>query len=201
MKITKFIVFIGLLLVASMPLDAKTRRVGQKPVYMIGVGISLVDSMVFITDMMQVDSVTLEKKTNFLMDRQLYSFQLQHYLEQNYKGGPYVPSVFFGTKRKKMERQYLSLHKRYVNRKDLRMVLVDQGQFRFKTEEYVEQELVEIEKPKKKDKKKGWNGHVTIRLADIRWPSPLLMRETTKGSSLRLHHSDWKRSRMKWSSR
>ena len=154
MKITKFIVFIGLLLVASMPLDAKTRRVGQKPVYMIGVGISLVDSMVFITDMMQVDSVTLEKKTNFLMDRQLYSFQLQRYLEQNYKGGPYVPSVFFGTKRKKMERQYLSLHKRYVNRKDLRMMLVDQGQFRFKPEEYVEQELVEIEKPKKKDKKK-----------------------------------------------
>ena len=139
---------------ALQSIEAKQKKVSQKPVYMIGVGISLVDSMVFITDMMQVDSVTLEKKTNFLMDRQLYSFQLQRYLEQNYKGGPYVPSVFFGTKRKKMERQYLSLHKRYVNRKDLRMVLVDQGQFRFKPEEYVEQELVEIEKPKKKDNKK-----------------------------------------------
>ena len=136
------------------PMMAKPKKVVQKPVYMIGVGISLVDSMVFITDMMQVDSVTLEKKTKFLMDRQLYSFQLQRYLEENYKGGPYVPSVFFGTKRKKMERQYLSLHKRYVNSKELRMILVDRSEFRFKPEEYIEQEIIEIEKPKKKEKKK-----------------------------------------------
>ena len=105
---------------------------------MIGVGISLVDSMVFITDMQLVDSVTIEKKTKFLMDRQLYSFQLQHYLEAAYKSGPYVPCVFYSPKRKKMERQYLSLHKRYVQNKDLRMVLVDISQFRFKAADYVE---------------------------------------------------------------
>lgn len=143
-----------LLMVNIEPIEAKTRKVEQKSVYMVGVGISLVDSMVFITDMHRVDSATIEKKTKFLMDRQLYSFQLQRYLEENYKGGPYVPSVFFSTKRKKMERQYLSLHKRYVNSKELRMILVDQGQFRFKPEEYVEQEVIEIEKPKKKNKKK-----------------------------------------------
>ena len=143
-----------LCLAVLQPLEAKTKKVVQKPVYMLGVGFSLVDSMVFITDMMQVDSVTIEKKTGFLADRQLYSFQLQHYLEATYKGGPYVPSVFFGTKRKKMERKYLSLHKRYVNSNELRMVLVDRGQFRFKPEEYVEQEIIEVEKPKKKEKKK-----------------------------------------------
>ncbi|MBR5052550.1 MAG: hypothetical protein IKW91_04945 [Bacteroidaceae bacterium] len=154
-KSLKAIICLALLLVAaSNPLEAKEKKVVQKPVYMVGVGISLVDSMVFITDMMQVDSITLEKKTKFLMDRQLYSFQLQRYLEENYKGGPYVPSVFFGTKRKKMERQYLSLHKRYVNSKELRMILVDRSEFRFKPEEYIEQEIIEIEKPKKKEKKK-----------------------------------------------
>ena len=142
-------------MLALQPLEAKQKKVVQKPVYMIGVGISLVDSMVFLSDMMLVDSITIEKKTKFLADRQLYSFQFQRYLEENYKGGPYIPSVLFGTKRKKMERQYLSLHKRYVNSKGLRMMLVDRGQFRFKPEEYVEQEIVEIEKPKKKkDKKK-----------------------------------------------
>ena len=121
---------------------------------MVGVAMSLVDSAVFITDMHLVDSVTIETKTKFLADRQLYSFQLQRYLEATYKGGPYIPSVFFSPKRKKMERQYLSLHKRYVNAKGLRMILVDQGQFRFKPEEYVEREIVEVAKPKKKDKKK-----------------------------------------------
>ena len=127
-------------LLAVSQAEAKGKKVVQKPVYMIGVGISFVDSMVFITDMHRVDSVTLQKKTKFLCDRQLYSFQLQHHLEQNYKGGPYAPSVFFGTKRKKMERRYLSLHNRYVQAQDLRMVLIDQGQFRFKAEKYISEE-------------------------------------------------------------
>ena len=143
-----------LCLVVLQPLEAKQKKVAQKPAYMIGVAISLLDSAVFITDMHLVDSVTIEKKTKFIADRQLYSFQLQHYLEATYKGGPYVPSVFFSPNRKKMERKYLSLHKRYVQSKDLRMVLVDQGQFRFKAEDYVEQEVIEDKTPKKKDKKK-----------------------------------------------
>lgn len=139
MNLTKLIICCGLLsLFALQPVEAKRKKVVQKPVYMIGVGISLVDSMVFISDMQLVDSVTIEKKTKFLMDRQLYSFQLQHYLEAAYKSGPYVPCVFYSPKRKKMERQYLSLHKRYVQNKDLRMVLVDISQFRFKAAEYVE---------------------------------------------------------------
>jgi predicted NodU family carbamoyl transferase len=118
---------------------AKKHKVYQKPVYMIGVAISLTDSVVFISDMHLVDSVTVEKKTKFLKDRQLYSFQLQRYLEATYKGAPYVPAIFFGTKRKTMERRYLSLHKRYVQSKDFRMVLVDQSQFRFKSEKYIEE--------------------------------------------------------------
>lgn len=154
MRITKLIICLGLLSLIAGALEAKQKKVVQKPVYMVGVGISLVDSAVFITDMHLVDSVTLEKKTKFLADRQLYSFQLQRYLEENYKGGPYVPSVFFSKNRKKMERKYLSLHKRYSGGKGLQMVLVDQGQFRFKPEEYIEQEEITVVKPKKKDKKK-----------------------------------------------
>lgn len=132
-------------------LEAKKKKVVQKPVYMVGVGISLVDSMVFITDMHQVDGVTIEKKTKFLMDRQLYSFQLKRYLEATYKGGAYVTAVFFSPKRKQMENRYLSLHKRYVQSKEFRMHLVDQGMFRFKAEEYIEQE----EQPDPSNKKKN----------------------------------------------
>ena len=124
---------------AFQTLEAKPKKVVQKPVYMIGVSFSLVDSMVFITDMQLVDSITIEKKTKFLVDRQLYSFQFQRYLEGAYKGGPYVPSVFFSPSRKKMERKYLSLHKRYVQSKDMRMILVDISQFRFKSEKYIEE--------------------------------------------------------------
>ena len=137
-KYLKVICLALLCAVAKQPVEAK-QKVKQMPVFMVGVGISLVDSAVFITDMHLVDSVTIEKKTKFLMDRQLYSFQLRRYLEQTYKGGPYVPCVFFSPSRKKMERRYLSLHKRYVQSKELRMILVDQGQFRFKAEKYIKE--------------------------------------------------------------
>lgn len=136
-KIMLFLCLFGMINVQTF--GAKKHKVYQKPVYMIGVAMSLTDSVVFITDMHLVDSVTVEKKTKFLKDRQLYSFQLQRYLEATYKGGPYVPAVFFSPKRKTMERHYLSLHKRYVQSKEFRMVLVDQSQFRFKSEKYIEE--------------------------------------------------------------
>ncbi len=136
-KIMLFLCLFGMISVQTF--GAKKHKVYQKPVYMIGVAMSLTDSVVFITDMHLVDSVTVEKKTKFLKDRQLYSFQLQRYLEATYKGGPYVPAVFFSPKRKTMERHYLSLHKRYVQSKEFRMVLVDQSQFRFKSEKYIEE--------------------------------------------------------------
>lgn len=142
-----------LLLMAARPLEAR-RKVVSKPVYMIGVGMSLVDSTVFITDMHLVDSVTLERRTRFLKDRQLYSFQLQRYLEHAQGGGPYVPGIFFGKGRRKMERRYLSLHKRYVQDKYWRMVLIDQGQFRFKAEEYID-EALDDDKATTPHRKKG----------------------------------------------
>ncbi len=143
-----------LCMVAAEHVEAKTLRVKQKPRYMVGVAISHVDSVVFITDMHLVDSVTIEKKTKFLADRQLYSSQLQRYLEAVYKGGPYVPCVYFSPKRKKMERRYLSLYKRYVQSKEFRMILVDQGQFRFKAEKYIEHEM-QPDPTQKSKKKKG----------------------------------------------
>jgi len=121
---------------------------------MVGVGISLIDSTVFITDMHLVKDLTVEKRTGFLMDRQLYSQQLRQYLEATYQGGPYIPCVFFSPKRKDMERCYLSLHKRYVQSKELRIALIDQSQFRFKAEEYIEQTIIEGDSPEKKKKDK-----------------------------------------------
>ena len=138
----------------SVSIPAEAQNMTPKKVFMFGFAQSFNDSTVYFTDIQVVDSAYIEHKTKFLADRQLYSFQLQRYLEENYKGGPYVPSVFFSKNRKRMERKYLSLHKRYASGKGLQMVLVDQGQFRFKPEEYIEQEEIAVVKPKKKDKKK-----------------------------------------------
>ena len=154
-KPLKAIICSVMLCVAAIgPVQAKKQHVQQKSVYMIGVCMSLVDSTIFITDMHRVDNVTIESKTHFLKDRQLYSFQLQQYVESQYKGGPYIPVVYSGLKRKKMERRYLSLHKRYVQSKELRMYLIDQSQFRFKPETYVE-DIIIPESSSEKGSKKG----------------------------------------------
>ena len=102
-----------------------------------------------------VDSVTIQRRTHFLMDRQAYSRQLQHYLEAQKKGQHLVTSICFGNKKKKMERRYLAIHKRYSKRNDLRITLIDQSQFRFHAEEYIEQATVEtVQKAMKAKKKK-----------------------------------------------
>ena len=149
------ICFALLYMVAIGPIEAKKHRVKQQTVYMVGVCMSLVDSAIFITDMHRVENVTIENKTHFLMDRQLYSLQLKQYVESQYKGGPYIPAVYSSPKRKKMERRYLSLHKRYVQSKELRMYLIDQSQFRFKPETYIEDTIVSESPSKKKSKKES----------------------------------------------
>ena len=155
MKTAKFLICLSLLFAAfAGPIEAKKKGVVQKPVYMVGVAFALVDSAVFITDVQLVDSVTIQKKTKFLMERQLYSLQLQRHLEATYVGGPYVPCVFSSPSKKKMDRRYLSLYKRYVNGRGLRVNLIDQSQFRFKTETYIEVED-QTATPKKKKKKKS----------------------------------------------
>jgi len=155
MKIVKFIICLSLLWMTVFgQLQAKKIAVVQRPVYMIGVAFALVDSAVFITDVHRVDSVTIAKKSKFLMDRQLYSFQLQRHLQATYVGGPYVPCVYFGKSKKKMDRRYLSLYKHYIQGKGLRVNLIDQTQFRFKPEKYIEVEEQPKSSSKKKKKKK-----------------------------------------------
>ncbi|MBR1498048.1 MAG: hypothetical protein IJ615_00205 [Bacteroidaceae bacterium] len=134
--------------------QAKKYRVRQQKTYMMGTAISFTDSVIYITDMQVVDSVTIQRKTHFLMDRQAYSLQLQRYLEAQKKGSHFTTAVCFGQKKKNMERRYLAIYKRYSKRNDLHISLVDQSQFRFHAEEYTEPETVETEQKALKTKKK-----------------------------------------------
>lgn len=134
--------------------QAKKHKVHKATVYMVGVAVSVADSASYMTDLQRVEGVTIQHKTKFLMDRQLYSLQFQRHLEANSRRGGYVPSVIFGTKLKKMENRYLKLHKRYAGSRLYALNVVDQSQFRFHAEEYIEQEHTEDVVPKEKKAKK-----------------------------------------------
>ena len=151
----KFAIIAVLLTAAAhQPLQAKKDLVQQKKVYMMGIALSQNDSLAYITDLQPVDGVTIERKTKFLADRHLYSEQFKTHLEQRYQAGPYICAIYFGQKLKKMERRYLSLHKRYASSRIYRLVTEDQSQFRFKAEEFFnESTLTFVDETKAKEKK------------------------------------------------
>lgn len=67
-----------LLGLVGMSLSAKVERT---TVYIFGFSASFTDSVAYITDVQQLDSAYIETKYDFLMDRVVYSDQLQTYLE------------------------------------------------------------------------------------------------------------------------
>jgi len=123
---------------------------------MFGFATSFVDSLAFITDVQYIDSAYVDTKTKFLIGRNLYSVQLQDFLEKNENCNHPVTSIFFGKKKEKVEKKMLSVRRRF------------EGDFRLKTiacpfraEKYIDPEISNIpvakeptNKPSKKSKKK-----------------------------------------------
>ena len=58
------------------------KKGGHKPVYAFGVSASFTDTVIYYTEIQMLDSVALDKN-GFLPHRELYSYQLKNYLEDN----------------------------------------------------------------------------------------------------------------------
>lgn len=100
-------------------------KVKQKPVYMFGFAISFTDSVGYMTDVQYLDSTYVDTKTKFLIARNMYSVQLQQYLQKNEGCKHPVTSVFFGTKKEKVEKKRQSVRQRYEKYKDYTVKTVD----------------------------------------------------------------------------
>ena len=148
--------FYVLFFLACMMFQNVEAKIKQQPVYMFGFATSFVDSLAFITDVQYIDSAYVDTKTKFLIGRNLYSVQLQDFLEKNVDCKHPVTSIFFGKKKEKVEKKMLSVRRRF------------EGDFRLKTiacpfhaEKYIDPEITNVpvateptSKPSKKSKKK-----------------------------------------------
>ena len=142
-------------LACLLPQNAEA-KIKQQPVYLFGFATSFVDSTAYITDIQYIDSAYVDTKTKFLIGRNLYSVQLQDFLEKNENCKHPVTSIFFGKKKEKVEKKILSVRRRF------------EGDFRLKTiecpfhaEKYIDPEITNVpvateptSKPSKKSKKK-----------------------------------------------
>lgn len=104
-------------------------------VAMLGFAISFKDSVVCVTEVQPMDSAYLDANHKFLLDRSLYSLQLQIHLEQaGYKNT--VCNVFFDKKPLKLQRIQRKIRKKYEHDGSFHFKVLPLSEFRFKAEEY-----------------------------------------------------------------
>jgi len=123
-------------------------EVDKTTTYMFGVGISFIDSVTYITNVQQVDGVTISRKRKFLMDRNLYSEQLQKHLDADPPTGKFVTAIFFGPKKAGVTKKWNKVLHRHSNGADgQNLMLLQEADFKFIAEEYIPTEIFEDDQP------------------------------------------------------
>lgn len=105
---------------------------GRGKVYIFGVSQLLADSVIYVTNIQEVDSIDMEKGTGFLPYRSEFSLQLKEYMEGTLHLTRQTTCVFYSTSRKKLAKQFYKVKKRYLDSKDMKIVMLDDGRFIFK---------------------------------------------------------------------
>ena len=129
----KSIRYILLLVVALIALGASAKPIKTNQVYMFGFSASFKDSVIYVTDIQNVPGAWIESKNKFLLLRDEYSRQMKDYLEEKLQQEKRVCVVFYYLKKKKAEKEFLKLMKkykkgyevRYVNEKDFKFEPID----------------------------------------------------------------------------
>ena len=84
--------------------------------YLFGFVANFTDSVVYFTDIQEVDKVTIKKKTKFLENRDSYSDQLRYYFADKLKMPNRTCIVSFGLTRKEAEKKYVKMRKLYTEK-------------------------------------------------------------------------------------
>lgn len=147
----------AILLAASAYMPASAKNIMVPKAYMFGFIASFNDSIVFFTDIQEVDSVwVMEKKKTILTGRSNYAAQLRNFFSNSFNLNNRTCVVISGTKRKDVEKKYAKLKKQYTvknaNKYDVHYVDATEFKFRPVNMEDSDQEIVTQPK-KKKDKK------------------------------------------------
>lgn len=107
-------------------------------VYVFGVGTNFNDSVIYLTEIAEIHSMKLQKKTNFLPFRAEFSLQLREYLEGSLGNTNETCCMFYSDKRKKLSKRFYKLKKRYLDEGNWQIVMVGQDKFSFKKPDFVD---------------------------------------------------------------
>lgn len=113
MKILKYTLF-SLLIAVAIPTEMQAKRMKAPKMYMFGFSASFQDSIVYMTDVQEVEGAWYDTKTKFLMGRQHYSYQLKDFLANNMQQPNRVCVVMYALTRKEAEKKFIKLRKEYT---------------------------------------------------------------------------------------
>lgn len=130
----------------------------EPQIYAFGFAASFNDSVVYFTDIQTIDSVWVDSKTGFILERGMYANQMRNYFTRN--GQPDRTCVFFyDVKFKNIARKFRKMKERYVSGNNFDIRYLKPDEFAFETnridglEEYLAmREQAKKDKKKKKDK-------------------------------------------------
>ncbi|EPT34285.1 hypothetical protein [Phocaeicola abscessus] len=138
MKSTKFFLFGGIFVVlcSSFAYGKKKERVKVEKntkdhIYMVGVAASFTDSLIYFTDIEQLQGIHIGK-SRMLPDRELYSQQLKTHLEQEEGLTNRTCFVYFSKKKKRMDKLITKMKHRYQKTAALYIRQVNPNTFHFR---------------------------------------------------------------------
>jgi len=128
LKKTAITAILALVAAGFTPLTAKNRCVPK--LYAFGFAASFNDSTVHFTDIQEMDSVWINDKNKFLIDREDYSYQLRNYMES--RGLPHRTCVIsYALTLKDAQKKYSKMRDRYVKRGGVDIKMIPNEEFKF----------------------------------------------------------------------
>ena len=113
----RYLKYIVLTLFVCVAMGAEAKTVKARHMYIFGFAASFKDSVVYMTEIQDVQGALYDTKTKFLLGRDSYSDQLKTYFKEKMKLSDRVCMVMFSTSKKKAEKKYLKLRNKYVGNK------------------------------------------------------------------------------------
>ena len=124
----KKILLISLLLLMTLSGYARGKSEKDSVVYIFGASISFSDTIVYFTEIQQIDDVVVEK--GFLPNRQLDSYELKDYMsfKENMPGR--ISVIYFSDKQKDLVKKEKDIKKRLETKENMTVRYLG-GKFKF----------------------------------------------------------------------
>ncbi len=114
MKLLKYFVLATLFMMSAQTTSLTAKNVTVPKMYVFGFAASFNDSIVHFTDIQALDSVWIDHKTQFMVGRENYSYQLRDYLADKLQMPHRTCVVIYNQDRQKLEKEYLKMKRIYT---------------------------------------------------------------------------------------